>query len=139
MTKNLQATLALLALAPGLVGCDGSAARWAPTTVPQATLEPPSNQPGYTLTASSSTVGPGGELRVSWTVPRGGSRDWIGLYGVGAASCDHGWSEYTKGASSGTLTLQAPTRAGQYEFRYQPDDGCDVAARSNPVTVTPGG
>lgn len=47
------------------------------------------------------------------------------------------WWQYTDGASSGTLTLDAPTTPGQYEFRYFPDDGFVVAVGSAPVTVTP--
>jgi len=92
----------------------------------------------YTLTSSSSAVAPGGELSVSWTASRGGARDWIGFFSVGAAPCDHGWSEGTKGATSGTLKLNAPIQVGQYEFRYQPNDGCDETARSSPVTVSAG-
>ena len=39
------------------------------------------------------------------------------------------------GATSGTLTLTAPTRPGQYEFRYLSDDSFLDLARSRPVTV----
>ena len=138
MTMRMQATVALLVSVQGLVGCDGGVSQWAPTTASQATQQPSSNQEGYSLTASPGTVAPGGELSVSWTAPKGGNKDWIGLFSLGAPPCDHGWSEYTKGATSGTLTLTAPTRAGQYEFRYSLND-CDEAARSLPVTVGAGG
>ena len=138
MSRSMQATLALLVSVQGLVGCDGGVSQWAPTTVTQTTQQAPSNQEGYSLTATPSTVAPGGELSVSWTAVSGRTKDWIGLFSLGAPPCDHGWSEYTKGATSGTLTLQAPTRTGQYEFRFLPNDGCDVAARSSPVTVSAG-
>ena len=48
------------------------------------------------------------------------------------------WWEYTDGATSGTLTLSAPTAPGQYEFRYLLDDGFVDTVRSSPVTVTAG-
>lgn len=76
---------------------------------------------------------------MSWTASKGGSTDWIGLFRVEAGVCDHGWSEGTNGATSGTLTLTAPTQPGQYEFRYHLNDGCGEAARSSPVTVRDGG
>jgi hypothetical protein len=76
---------------------------------------------------------------VSWTASRGGAKDWIGLYRLQAADCDHGWSQSTNGATSGTFMLTAPTQPGQYEFRYQPNDGCAVTAWSSTVTVSAGG
>jgi hypothetical protein len=76
---------------------------------------------------------------VSLTATRGGAVDWIGLFSVGDPPCDHGWWEYTRGATSGTLTLSAPTQPGQYEFRYLLNDGCEVTVRSSPVTVITGG
>jgi hypothetical protein len=141
MTQRNRTAIALLVFAQGLVGCDNDNPRLplAPSTVPQVTQTPPSNPVAYTLVPSTSTVAPGGELSVSWTASRGGFRDWIGLFKLGAADCDHGWSEGTKGATSGTLTLSAPTQSGQYEFRYHPNDGCVDTVRSSPVTVTAGG
>ena len=53
---------------------------------------------------------------MSWIASRGGSRDWIGLFRVGAADCDHGWSDYTRGETSGTFTLPAPTQSGHTNF-----------------------
>jgi IPT/TIG domain len=84
------------------------------------------------LTVSASAVGPGEPLSVSWAVPgrRAGS-DWIGLFGVGvpSTSFEDGWWEYT-GSASGTMTLTAPGRAGDYEFRYLLDDGYFDVARA---------
>jgi hypothetical protein len=56
---------------------------------------------------------------------------------VGVPNNDNGWWDYTGGKTSGTLTLSAPTQAGQYEFRYLPNDGYVDAARSGVVTVGP--
>jgi len=94
----------------------------------------------YTITSSTSTVVTGGQLSVSWTVPVGGAFDWVGLFHVGEPSTNYesGWWQYTDGAPSGTVTLQAPTTPGQYEFRYLLNDGYVDAVRSSPVTVTPG-
>ncbi len=139
MTKGTRTALALLVLAQGLIGCESSRLPLAPSPASQVTQEPPPSQQVYTLTPSSNTVAPGGELRVSWTASRGGLGDWIGLFKVGAAPCDHGWSEYTRGATSGTLTLSAPTQSGEYEFRYLPNNDCVVTARSSPVTVSTDG
>jgi hypothetical protein len=138
MTWSTRTGIALLVVAQGLVGCDsGNRLPLAPSTVPQITQGPPANPATYTVTPSATTVAPGAVLSVSWTASTGASRDWIGLFTVGAAACDHGWSEYTGGATSGTFTLTAPTQPGQYEFRYHPNDGCVDTARS-PVTVRTG-
>lgn len=139
MTWRTRTAMALLVVAQGLVGCDNDTrVPLAPSTVPQTTPAPPATQATYTLTPSATTVAPGAALSVSWTASTGGARDWIGLFSVGADHCDHGWSEYTTGGTSGTLTLTAPAQPGRYEFRYHPNDGCDEAARSSPVAVTTG-
>jgi hypothetical protein len=91
----------------------------------------------YTLAPSEHTVAPGGQLSISWTAPRGGVWDWIGLFKLGDPSTNYesGWWKYTDGARSGTFTLTAPTQPGQYEFRYLLDDGFVDTVRSSPVTV----
>ncbi|MEO5742444.1 MAG: hypothetical protein ABIS29_17800 [Vicinamibacterales bacterium] len=94
-----------------------------------------------TVTPSTDAVDAGGRMSVSWTAP-GGNRDWITLFKVGGRSYDDDWYDLTNGATSGTRTLTAPTRSGQYEFRYlvyllpeRLDDGFLDLARSSPVTV----
>ncbi|MBA2503358.1 MAG: hypothetical protein H0V27_10800, partial [Pyrinomonadaceae bacterium] len=90
----------------------------------------------YSLTASPSTVAPGGTLNVSWAAPPGrAATDWVGLYRVGTGNGDFLWWQYTGGATSGTFTLSAPSEVGQYEFRYLLDDGYTDVARSQTVTV----
>jgi hypothetical protein len=144
MTARTRVAIVLLLFVQGLTGCDGPAPRPLPAAPTPLPAPPPAPQPppsieGYTLTPSSEIVSPGGELSVSWTAPQGAYFDWIGIFSVGARNCDYGWYEYTKGETSGTLTLKAPDRAGQYEFRYHLDDGCVETVRSSPVTVSAGG
>ena len=142
MTVRTRIAMVLLVLAPGLAGCGGPAAAplpASPSPVAQPTPQPTPNQGPYSLTPSAEIVSSGGELSVSWIVPRSGTWDWIGLFSVGARNCDHGWYEYTKGETSGTLHLHAPSQPGQYEFRYHLDDGCVETGRSSPVTVRAGG
>ena len=86
-----------------------------------------------TLTPSTNAVAAGGTMHVSWTAPAARAGDWIAVFRVGGSYDDDWWGE-TNGATSGTLTVNAPTRPGQYEFRYLKDDLLEVA-RSSPVTV----
>ncbi len=73
-------------------------------------------------------------MSVSWTAPGAQPGDWLALCKVGGGYEDDWWGP-TNGATSGTRTLTAPTRPGQYQFRYLLDDDFLDAARSSPVTV----
>jgi hypothetical protein len=88
----------------------------------------------FTVTPSTDAVDAGGQMSVSWTAPRGQPRDWLAVFRVGGSYDDDWWGD-TNGATSGTLTLTAPTRPGLYEFRYLFDGGFLALARSSPVTV----
>ena len=88
----------------------------------------------FTVTPSTDTVDAGGQLSVSWTAPAARAGDWLALFRVGANYEDDWWGD-TKGATAGTLTVSAPTRPGQYEFRYLLDEGFIDVARSRPLTV----
>jgi hypothetical protein len=143
MTRT-RIVVVLLMFVQGLAGCDGPGLPQAPSPVPQSVAQPnpqPSpNQGLYTLTVSSNTVTPGGQLSVSWTASTGETKDWIGLFSLGAPDCEyHVWGKYTGGATSGTFTLTAPTRPGEYEFRYYPRSSCVDYVPSSPVTVSAGG
>jgi hypothetical protein len=138
MTLRTRTAIVLLMFAPGLAGCDGPRLPSAPSSVAQPNPQPPPSQGSYTLTVSSNSVAPGGQLSVSWTASKGEKNDWIGLFNMGADCEGHGWVESTNGATSGTFTLTAPTQPGQYEFRYYPDNGCVETVRSSPVTVHTG-
>jgi hypothetical protein len=86
------------------------------------------------VTPSTDAVDAGGRMSVSWTARGARPNDWVALFKVGG-SYDDDWSGNTNGATSGTLTLTAPTRPGQYEFRYLLAGGFLESARSSPVTV----
>lgn len=88
----------------------------------------------FTLTPSTTVIDAGGQMSVSWTAPAGRAGDWIAVFRVGASYEDE-WYGLTEGATSGAHTLSAPTRPGQYEFRYLVDDRYLDVARSSPVTV----
>jgi IPT/TIG domain len=88
----------------------------------------------FTLTPSTNLIDVGGQMSVSWTAPGARAADWIAVVRVGG-SYDDDWYGLTHGATSGTHTLNAPTRPGQYEFRYLLDGGFLAAARSSPVEV----
>jgi len=136
--------IVLVGCALGLAGCvDDSRPQplpVAPSPAPQpAPPQPAPALEGYTLTLSAESVTPGAELSVSWTAPKGGKLDWIGIFPVGARNCDYGDYWYTDNETSGTRTVIAPSKPGQYEFRYHLDDGCVEAVRSSPLTVSAGG
>jgi parallel beta-helix repeat protein len=97
---------------------------------------PPSNTT-YTLTASPDTVAPGQPVTASWTVTSGGTKDWIGLYAVGAPNTNYLAWTYTNAALSGSFTV-TPSAPGTYEFRYLVNDGyADVARSETVVIMTP--
>jgi hypothetical protein len=95
--------------------------------------------PGYAVTASPSTVAPGGTITVNWTAPEGHpGGDWIALYKAEDPNQAYQIFQYApEGGTSGSLTFTVPTTAtaGGYEFRYLPHGGYIDVARSS-ITVT---
>jgi len=88
----------------------------------------------YTVTPGTDAVDAGGQMSVSWTAPVPQPGDWLALFRVGA-SYEDDWYGLINGETSGMRTLTAPTRPGQYEFRYLIDLNYRDIARSSPVTV----
>jgi hypothetical protein len=90
------------------------------------------------LVASPTAAAAGTPLTVSWTAPKGRSAaDWIALFKVGIPNSnydDDRW-QYTRGAITGTYTVNAPSAPGDYEFRYLLNDDDTDVARSRPITV----
>jgi hypothetical protein len=77
----------------------------------------------YSVTPSATTVGPGDQLSVSWTASTPQRNEYIELYKAGDSNVNALWWIGTERASVGTVTLNAPHAAGQYEFRYVLEDG----------------
>jgi hypothetical protein len=67
--------------------------------------------PGYTLTASPSTVAPGENITVNWQAPEGHpGGDWIALYKAGDPNEPYLAYQYVpEGGTSGSLTFTVPT------------------------------
>ncbi len=101
----------------------------------QGTLSGAFTYEGAELTVLSNSVAAGDQLNVRWDVTRGGPFDWVGIFNVGDVNTSYLAYEYTGGRLSGTVSFTAPTRPGQYDFRYLLDDGYVDVARSSPVTV----
>ncbi len=102
----------------------------APRPTPRAAF------PVISLLARPTYIEPGREITVTCTVHAGGasSRDWIGLFPVGASVTGH--KAYLMAVEeSGTYYFKAPTAPGAYELRYILDDDRTSVASSGVVTV----
>ena len=107
------------------------------------------NDGGTTLSASPTTVAPGGTITATWSgIATPTARDWIGLYTPGAAntafihwiyvSCSQ-----SPGAAqaSGSCPFVVPSTVapGTYQLRLLANEGFTVLATSNNFTVGAGG
>jgi hypothetical protein len=91
----------------------------------------------YTLSASPSTVRPGGTITVRWTAPaEHATNDWIGLFAAGSPNTSYLAYQWVASGTSGSVTFTAPATPGSYEFRYLPNNGYSSVDTSNPVQVT---
>jgi hypothetical protein len=110
----------------------------------QVSITPPATA---TLTASPSTVAPGGNVTVTWSGVTNATRlDWIGRYIQGAPDTAYDNFAYTSSCTptaganavaSGSCTFPMPTVVGTYEFRLFADNGGNLLARSGLVQVSP--
>jgi hypothetical protein len=91
---------------------------------------------GGSISASPSSVLINGTVNVTVTDGGGGASDYVGLYRVGAPEGSDLSRQYMYGQTSLTLAFTMPSISGDYELRLVNGDYNDVAARSNPVTVT---
>ena len=95
-----------------------------------------------TVTPSTTFTFPGQTINCAFTAPAGSPvRDWIALYRVGdsVAQFQNPPSfQYTGGAASGNpaFVLPANLTPGDYEFRYNLNDGFETAAVSTRITVS---
>ena len=112
-------------------------------------LEPPGEGIPSSLSATPTSVSPGGTVTVTWTGVSGAAvADWIGRYSVGAGDSSYGdWkfassctqSAGGSGMPSGSCTFAMPSVSGQYEFRLFTNGTFNRIATSNTVTVSGGG
>jgi len=95
-----------------------------------------------TLTATPTSVQPGQQVTVSWSITSqptsGPNLDWIGLYVVGAPNTAYLSYQYATGQPAGQKIFTMPQTLGTYEFRYLPTNGYVSIATSNPVVVGQG-
>jgi hypothetical protein len=97
------------------------------------------NASPYNLAASPSTVAVGSQITVNWHSPAGRpATDWVGLYKASDPNQNYIAYQYTQGATTGSLTFNAPDTPGQYEFRYLLENGYNSIATSNIVNVVNG-
>ena len=92
------------------------------------------------LSASPTTVAPGGSVTVTWSglcTPT--TRDWIGLYAPGAPNTSYAAWRYTTGASSGSvpMTIPATLAPGTYQLRLFANGGYTQLAVTS-ITVGAG-
>jgi inosine-uridine nucleoside N-ribohydrolase len=104
----------------------------------------PAAPTGPTLTASPTSVLPGGVETVSWQgVVAPTSSDWIGLYRSGAGDGSITRWIYTAtctqstgtAKAAGSCSLNMPSTPGTYEFRLFKQNGYTRLATSAPVTL----
>ena len=105
-------------------------------TAPVTTPVTVSNAANTTVTTATNSVSIGGTMVVSWTAPIGhSSKDWIGLYPVGAPNTAFASPTYLGSATSGAFSVTAPVTPGQYELRYAVSDSYTVVVTSAPIAV----
>ena len=107
------------------------------------------NDGGTTLSASPTTVAPGGTITATWSgIANPTATDWIGLYTPGAANTAFiDWiyvsCSQTAGAAraSGSCPFVVPSTVapGTYQLRLLANDGFTLLATSNNFTVAVGG
>jgi subtilisin family serine protease len=97
------------------------------------TIEPP---PRLTISAPSVTTG--GSETVTLEGGFGGNYDWLGLAAKGTSATSYIDYVYVgPGVTTRSWTMNMPTTAGTYEFRYFPNNSYTIAATSPSITVEP--
>ena len=91
---------------------------------------------GTSLTVSATTAHPGDSITATLTNSPGGSTDWLGLAPVGSPDTTFlQWIPVGAGLTNRTWTVTMPATVGLYEFRFYPNNGYTVSARSPAVSV----
>lgn len=103
-------------------------------TSPPVSVLAPATAPSFTVSAMS--VAPGDSVTVALHDGYGGSADWVGLAATGAPPTEVLWYAYVgSGVTTNSWTVAMPSAEGQYEFRYFPNNGYTIVARSGAVAV----
>ena len=103
-------------------------------TSPAVSVAPP---PPPTLAVSATTVPSGSQVTVTLANGLGGAQDWLALAAVGAPEITYlQWTYVGTGVTTRTWTVTAPTAAGQYEFRFYPNNTHTRLATSPAITVS---
>jgi hypothetical protein len=91
-----------------------------------------------TLSASPSTVHPGGTVTATWSITNPTATDWIALHLSGSSNTDHITWVYTTGAASGSISIPVynSVSPGTYELRLFRQDTYERLAVSNPITIS---
>ena len=90
----------------------------------------------FSITSAPGDADPGQAITGAWSVPEGRpSNDWVGFYRAGAPDSDFLAYQYTNGTATGTMTVVAPSLAGNFEFRYFLNNTFARAAVSTQTTV----
>jgi Ca-activated chloride channel homolog len=136
-------------LALALAGCEkkpdpAAAVSDAPAATAPAGSVAPSNPNAPAVDGAASITSPanavaGAEVKVAWTGP-GNASDYIDIVPRGATATTGEIAYAYVKDSKGTVTLRAPTAAGEYDVRYVLDmSGARSVKTAAPLTVTAGG
>jgi List-Bact-rpt repeat protein len=91
---------------------------------------------GPAITVSATTSPPGGSITATLSNSPGGSTDWLVLATVGAPDTSYlQWVYVGAGVTNRTWVVNMPATVGTYEFRFYPNNGYTVAARSPAVSI----
>jgi hypothetical protein len=93
-----------------------------------------------TLSASPTTVSPGGSITATWSgIATPTSTDWIGMHTPGAPNTSYVAWRYTTGTAAGSVPFTIPTGIafGTYQLRLFAQNGYTLLATSNNFTVGP--
>ncbi|KAI9333452.1 hypothetical protein BDR26DRAFT_1010174 [Obelidium mucronatum] len=116
--------------------CDSTTTTTAVTTVSPS----PTILPTFAVTVENKCITTGGSFNATWKVTGSGagSKDWLGVYPVGACSATQCPSSYAAWAyvntasskNQNTISLNSPASAWKYQVYYLLSDGYTVAASS---------
>lgn len=109
-----------------------------PTPTPAPSPTPSPTPTPLPLTVNLASVAKGASITVSWTgVTNPTAQDWIGLYPVNAPDANLPSLQWRRanGQPAGSVTILAPSTAGQYHARYFRGDTYNRILTSATFTV----